>query len=408
MRDGLFHTAGWPMVNLGDVCDLVSRGTAPNYDEDGSTYVIGQRCVQWEGFAAKYLKRHSPAGGREVAPQAGDVLLNSTGTGTIGRSCLFPVGDGHFMVDSHVTVIRPGELLAGSWLDLLLRSFEGQKYLESHCFVGSTGQVELSREELIRTVIPLPPMAEQRRIAEILDEVDIQIQQSLIRRKKLEVVAAAETTARMHSVSGGDSVEWTVLEEVAHISAGVTLGNDEAGDGAMVLPYLRVANVQDGYIDTSDVKTVSVRSSDVDRFSLAKGDVLLTEGGDLDKLGRGAVWDGRIDPCLHQNHIFKVRCRTAVYHPDFLASYLASPRGKNYFLSVAKQTTNLASINSSQVKNTPVPLVSLVEQERVVASVAEWKEQLVTASRQIEKLRLLRSALLDDLLTGKVRVPAST
>ncbi|MEV0963711.1 restriction endonuclease subunit S [Streptomyces sp. NPDC049910] len=255
--------------------------------------------------------------------------------------------------------------------------------------------------------VSLPPLTEQRRIAEVLDEMDTQIRQSLTRQDKLRVVAAAETAALMRSASEGESVEWTVLEAVAHISSGVTLGNDEAGDGAVVLPYLRVANVQDGYIDTSEVKTVAVRSSDVDRFSLAKGDVLLTEGGDLDKLGRGGVWDGRIDPCLHQNHVFKVRCHPAVYRPDFLASYLASPRGKSYFLSVAKQTTNLASINSSQVKKTPVPIVPLEEQERVVASVTEWKEQLASASRDIEKLRLLRSALLDDLLTGRVRVPTN-
>lgn len=258
-----------------------------------------------------------------------------------------------------------------------------------------------------RIEVDLPPLVEQQRIAEILDEVDAQIQRAVARQEKLAVVTAAATAALMRSASEAASVEWTILEEVADISAGVTLGTDEPGDGAVALPYLRVANVQEGHIDISDVKTVIVRSSDVERFSLAKGDVLLTEGGDLDKLGRGGVWDGRIDPCLHQNHVFKVRCQSAVYRPDFLAAYLASPRGKSYFLGVAKQTTNLASINSSQVKKMPVPIVPLAEQERVVTSVAEWKKQLASAGRDIDKLRLLRSALMDDLLTGKVRVPAS-
>lgn len=311
------------------------------------------------------------------------------------------------IVSPAYTVCKPGEDAYNGFLRWLLKSPElVAKFLNrSQGLVSDTWNLKYSEFSKIEVI--LPSLAEQQRIAEILDEVDAQIRQSLTRQEKLQVVAAAETAALVRSVSERESVEWTVLEEVAHISAGVTLGNDEAGDGGVVLPYLRVANVQDGYIDTSEVKSVSVRSSDVDRFSLVKGDVLLTEGGDLDKLGRGGVWDGRIDPCLHQNHVFKVRCRPVIYRPDFLASYLASPRGKNYFLSVAKQTTNLASINSSQVKKTPVPLVPLVEQDRVVASVAEWKEQLVTASREIEKLRLLRSALLDDLLTGKVRVPIS-
>ncbi|MFJ2708888.1 restriction endonuclease subunit S [Streptomyces sp. NPDC087428] len=263
----------------------------------------------------------------------------------------------------------------------------------------------LKYSEFKKIEIDLPPLSTQRLMAEVLDEVDAQVQRALARRGKMAVVAAAATAELMRSTSEATGVEWTVLEKVADISAGVTLGNDESGDGAVSLPYLRVANVQEGHIDTADIKSVTVRISDVERFRLAKGDVLLTEGGDLDKLGRGGVWDGRIDPCLHQNHVFKVRCQTAVYRPDFLASYLASPRGKSYFLSVAKQTTNLASINSSQVKKAPVPIVPLVEQERVVSSVAEWKSQLANADKDIDKLRLLRSALMDDLLTGKICVP---
>ncbi|MBN3928972.1 restriction endonuclease subunit S [Streptomyces verrucosisporus] len=256
--------------------------------------------------------------------------------------------------------------------------------------------------------VNLPSLAEQRRIAEILDEVDAQIERSVMRREKLEILAAAETAHLLEVTSNEPAVEWRTLEEVANISSGVTLGNDEAGDGAVTLPYLRVANVQDGYIDTSDIKTVSVRSSDVERFLLQEGDVLLTEGGDLDKLGRGGVWDGRISPCLHQNHVFKVRCDWDTYRSDFLAAHLASPRGKSYFLSVAKQTTNLASINSSQVKKVPVPMVPLVDQERVVASIAQWREQVDVAERDIKKLRLLQQALVNDLFAGKVRIPAES
>ncbi|MFF1777640.1 restriction endonuclease subunit S [Streptomyces virginiae] len=390
---------GWKRVPLGDVLKLrtershsvktllsvtADRGVIPQSESGRRDSSSADKSLYWD-----------------VHP--GDVVYNTMRMWQ-GVSGLADEGG---IVSPAYTVCEPVEGTYNGFLRWLLKD-PGlvAKFLNrSQGLVSDTWNLKYS--EFKKIEVTLPPLVEQQRIAEILHEVDTQIQRSLIRQEKLQVVAAAETAALMRSTSEGDSVEWTVLEEVAHISAGVTLGNDEAGDGATSLPYLRVANVQDGYIDTSHVKTVAVRSCDVDRFSLAKGDVLLTEGGDLDKLGRGGVWDGRINPCLHQNHVFKVRCRPAAYRPDFLASYLASPRGKSYFLSVAKQTTNLASINSSQVKKAPVPLVPLVEQDRIVASVAEWKEQLVSASREVEKLRLLRSALLDDLLTGKVRIPVN-
>jgi len=187
------------------------------------------------------------------------------------------------------------------------------------------------------------------------------------------------------------------LEAFAEVTGGVALGGDTPG-GAVELPYLRVANVQDGYITTDDIKTVRVPAGAVERFRLTRGDVLLTEGGDLDKLGRGAVWDGRIDPCLHQNHIFKVRCDRSKLLPEFLSLYMASSEGKSYFLRVAKQTTNLASISASQLKAMPVPARSLIEQRRIVEVVDAVSVQESSIQAAVDKMRQLRSGLLDQAL----------
>lgn len=389
----------WERVALGDVLKLRSERTHT-------------MATLLSVTADRGVIRQSESGRRDSSSldkslyldvHPGDVVYNTMRMWQ-GVSGIAPVGG---IVSPAYTVCVPTENTYSRFLGYLLKEpMLVTKFMNrSQGLVSDTWNLKYS--EFKEIAVDLPPLAEQRRIAEVLDEVDTQIRRALVRQEKLAVVAAAETAALMRSTSEAASVEWTILEEVADVSAGVTLGNDEPGDGAVALPYLRVANVQEGYIDTSDVKTLTVRSSDVERFSLAKGDVLLTEGGDLDKLGRGGVWDGRIDPCLHQNHVFKVRCQPAVYRPDFLAAYLASPQGKSYFLGVAKQTTNLASINSSQVKKMPVPIVPLAEQERVVTSVAEWQSQLASACGDIDKLRLLRSALMADLLTGKVRVPVS-
>ena len=154
-----------------------------------------------------------------------------------------------------------------------------------------------------------------------------------------------------------------LLGDIAEIRSGITLGRPLTGK-TVSLPYLRVANVQDGYLDLSIIKEVSLLESEVDKWKLKFGDLLLTEGGDLDKLGRGTIWRGQIKNCIHQNHIFRLRVNTNEFYPEFLAAVIGSPTGKTYFQAASKQTTNLASINQRQLKAFPVFKPSLPAQKR--------------------------------------------
>jgi type I restriction enzyme S subunit len=132
----------------------------------------------------------------------------------------------------------------------------------------------------------------------------------------------------------------------------------------MMLPYLRVANVQDGRLNLSEIKTVEALPSDLEKLRLRSGDVLLTEGGDYDKLGRGALWEGQIDDCIHQNHIFRVRTDRTKLLPVVFANYLRTSHAKAYFLRCAKKTTNLATINMRQLRALPVPLPPVTQQQQ--------------------------------------------
>ncbi len=155
------------------------------------------------------------------------------------------------------------------------------------------------------------------------------------------------------------------LKYVASIQTGLTLGKDYTGRKVTNRPYLRVANVQDGYLDLQEITEVAVPVEDVGRHELRPGDVLMTEGGDFDKLGRGYVWEGQIPGCLHQNHIFSVRPWQEILEPRFLASLLTSSHGKNYFTATSQQTTNLASTNSTKLKNFPL-LIPPIEEQRLI------------------------------------------
>lgn len=195
----------------------------------------------------------------------------------------------------------------------------------------------------------------------------------------------------------------SALEDVAVIQTGIAKGK-QTDKTTVLVPYLRVANVQDGHLDLSVVKEIAVKPSEVERYRLRQGDVLFTEGGDFDKLGRGTVWQGEIELCLHQNHVFAVRPDAERLLPEFLALQAASAHGRRYFQLSSKQSTNLASINSTQLKRFPVLLPPLRGQRKITEIMQTWDvaTQKLNSLRQSKGHRL--SGLRTALLFGSLRL----
>lgn len=183
------------------------------------------------------------------------------------------------------------------------------------------------------------------------------------------------------------------LGTVSEIQSGVTLGRDLTGE-RVSLPYLRVANVQDGFLDLGEIKEVEIRASEFEKWQLEIGDILLTEGGDWDKLGRGAVWKGEIKNCIHQNHIFRLRVNPEKFDPYYLMALISSPYGKAYFQNASKQTTNLASINQRQLKAFQIYGPPLPDQHRIVA----YLDSLQAQVDHLKRLQAETAAELDALL----------
>lgn len=196
------------------------------------------------------------------------------------------------------------------------------------------------------------------------------------------------------------------MEQVGDIIGGVTKGRDLKEREIIELPYLRVANVQRGYIDTTIMKTIQVPLDEVRRYLLEKGDIVLTEGGDPDKLGRAAIWEGQIENCIHQNHIFRVRIITGDVSSQWLSYYTNSEHGKTYFLNAGKQTVNLASINLTQLKSFPLSIPPLAEQEQIALLVEERLSIIDELERTIEKAlkqaERQRQSILQRAFTGKL------
>jgi type I restriction enzyme S subunit len=147
--------------------------------------------------------------------------------------------------------------------------------------------------------------------------------------------------------------------------------------------------VQRGWLDLSEVKTLRVSPAEAAALKLLPGDVLMNEGGDRDKLGRGWIWEGQIEDCIHQNHVFRLRPRSHQLRPRYI-SYYANEFGQEYFDREGKQTTNLASISLSRLSDLPIPIAGPDEMVAVLASIEVAFEVIKTV--QDEGVRALALA----------------
>ncbi len=199
-----------------------------------------------------------------------------------------------------------------------------------------------------------------------------------------------------------DGWKWQRLDELLIISGGVTLGRNLSKRELVSRPYLRVANVQRGHLLLDHMKLIEIPANELSKYRLLCNDLLITEGGDWDKVGRTAIWRNEIDECIHQNHVFRARPLSDEWNCRWTEIYLNATPARAYFAASSKQTTNLASINMTQLKACPFPVPPLAEQHRIVAKVDELlalvdrlKADLAESRSQQERLAatLIESAL---------------
>jgi len=200
--------------------------------------------------------------------------------------------------------------------------------------------------------------------------------------------------------------DWKVLPlcDLAQIRGGIAKNSNVGATDPISVHYLRVANVQDGYLDLSEMSKIELSRRDLNRYTVLPGDVLMNEGGDLDQLGRGALWRGEFNPCVHQNHVFVVRCKPTLL-PNYLNVWTASSPARRFFLSVGKQTTNLASISKTSLGGLPVAVPSFPEQEVIAEALSDADSLIESLEQLVAKKHHLKQGAMQDLLTGKKRLP---
>ena len=339
-----------PQVRLGNVATIDREIIEPANIADGTLYV---------GL------EHIEPGGRfvNVEPvKAGDLASskfaftpNHLLYGKL-RPYLAKVAQPNFrgVCSTDILPVLPGPQVDRAYLRWLLLSPEMVGRASSRATGANLPR--LSPSALEEFAIPLPSLCDQQRIAAILDRAD--------------AMRATRRVALAHLSSLPEAIFWELfgdpltnpngwassetLGNLAEIVSGVTKGRQLRGRTTRVVPYLAVVNVQDRFLDLSILKTIQATDDEIGRYRLQPNDLLLTEGGDPDKVGRGTLWGGEIAECIHQNHVFRVRLLDKCLNPVFLNYLVGSSRGKSYFLKSAKQTTGIASINMTQLRGFPL------------------------------------------------------
>lgn len=258
----------------------------------------------------------------------------------------------------------------------------------SNAVTGST-RLKLPQSTMNRLLIPAPPITEQRRIAARLKAKMAEVEKA--RKAVDEQLADSEAlshTFLRETFSGSKAEKWTIipLGEAGEVVAGITLGRKTNYQELREVPYLRVANVKDGHLDLSDIKYIMATEAEIRKCTLQPGDILLTEGGDPDKLGRGTFWSGEISECIHQNHIYRVRFPKDKYMPEFIAAQIGSNYGKSYFFAHAKKTTGIATINQQVLKAFPLLSPPVETQEEIMKALSnklQEAQRVLTGIKQI-------------------------
>lgn len=366
-------------ASLREVCDVI-MGQAP----PGTTYNSSSAGVPMIAGASDFGSRFPAPKRYTTSPtrlsEPGDILLCIRAT--IGDRNL---ADRQYCLGRGVASLRPNRdrLDAGflwHWLEAIRPALEAKAR-------GSTFP-QVSRLDIESLPIRLPLLSEQRRLSRMLDSADSLLHKHRVRMESLEQLLQSdfERIANLCEKDGGPSVP---IGSLAEVQSGLQV-NASKGKLDRQVPYLRVANVFADRLELQEIKLLEVTDDEVLRTLLVKGDLLIVEGhGNRAQVGRCAVWDGSINPCVHQNHLIRARLDPSRAHPDFVSAFLNSPRGRSHVLRLCKTTSGLNTISANNIRSIQVllpPMEAQLRFARVKEAVERCRRHTVKAIGEAERL----------------------
>lgn len=395
-------TNGVKYVPIGDVTVGVKNWNPQEFGARSFDYIDLSSVDQGEKKiveARRIVGSEAPSRARQLV-EVGDVLVSTVRPNLNGVARVTEKFSGA-TASTGFCVLRPTNKLDSRYL---------YHWVRSQSFVGdmvrkSTGaNYPAVTDRTVRAaMIPLVGVDRQRWIADVLDRVDTLRAWRQHAVTELDALASSVFTELLDEFLDSPGCTLRNLGDVADIASGVTKGRKLSAGSVREVPYLAVANVQDRRLDLSGVKYIEATDGEVERYRLRMDDLVLTEGGDPDKLGRGSLWRCELPEAIHQNHIFRVRVNDAGrVHPVYLNWLISSAYGKRYFLRSAKQTTGIASINMSQLRRFPVVVPDYDMQKKFAEQVDEIERSKAVQRRSLGELDALFASLQHRAFRGEL------
>lgn len=322
----------------------------------------------------------------EYLVNKGDILIGMDGIFNVAKWKGSPA-----FLNQRVCRLIPGEKIDSEYLYYFMPKAL-KKIEEATPFVTVK---HLKAKQLNNIQVPMVPLLRQKQIAQQLVTID-----HLRECRKKQLQKLDELVKSRFIEMFGDltlnTMNWEgeTLEELSDIVSGITKGRKTKSENLIEVPYMAVSNVKNGYIDWTTVKKIFATQKEIEQYRLLPGDILMTEGGDPDKVGRGAIIKNPLKNCIHQNHIFRVRLNKKYILPVFFEEYLKSAKTKNYFLRCAKQTTGIASINMKQLKALPVLLPNLKYQQEFANFKICTDKSKLAIQKSLDDLETLKKSLM--------------
>ena len=449
--------SAWEKVNLDQVGHVTAGNPAPQgenkFSDNGTPFVrvLDMGKLAGRVHLSETRDRLNDVGreGLKLFPK-GSVLLTKSGASTLLNQRAI-LGQDSYVV-SHISAVLANEATTPKWLYYFLRTVDAANLAHG----GNMPSLPLRKIQAIE--LPLAPLMEQQRIVEKIETLFAQLDngeealrevQKLLTRYRQSVLKSAVTgqltadwrAEREGELEDGDDLlsrllierrdnwtergkhkeapvadaenlpelpkewVWATLAQITNLKGGVTVDRKREPKDPVTLPYLRVANVQNGYLDLEEIKEITVDREKAGQCLLQDGDILLNEGGDLDKLGRGWVWHSQIDPCIHQNHVFRGRPILPDISSEFV-SYYANAFGQGFFMDKGKQSVNLASISLTAISGLPIPLPPASEQAEIVKRISAKLREIDGVRKwcetELKRSASLRQSILKDAFAGRL------
>ncbi len=419
MKDNKSLFSSWNIVKLGDVCDKMTNGSSAKQYDDKIGLPISRIETIWNGqfdfSRVKYIEENSEDFIEKYRLIDNDILFSHINSDIhLGKTALYKQAKFPPIIHGiNLLLLRPNTSVNADFLNYQL------KYLRARgVFISiaqkSVNQSSINQAKLKNVDITLAPIKEQVTIVSKLEELFSKLDNGVEGLKKLQqqlkvyrqavLKWAFEGRLTNANVKDGELPEGWRIGTIGEVCTGVEYGSAAKSKEAGSIPVLRMGNIQNGRFDWSDL-VYTDDEAEIKKYRLKKNDVLFNRTNSAELVGKTAIYKGE-RPAIFAGYLIRINRIDSLINADYLTYFLNSQTAKAHGNTVRSFGVNQSNINGTKLKEYPLPICSIDEQEKVVQeiesrlSVCDNIEETITNG--LKEAEALRQSILKQAFEGKL------